>query len=163
MDGVLGVDELNGSLLQECTYFSSGFDFGQFAELVQSIDAFLVPPRPTADLLVHAYFATVHPLFPILSKREFMIDYNAYFQNREPSTENCLWLATLNAVFALGALYAYYTESPMNSLESHVIYWIRSKKLGEEPIHALRTPTMEHVQFAGITAMYLVASCQINR
>lgn len=155
-----GLDEFNGLLLQECTYFSNGLGFGQFA---QSVDAFLMPPKATADLLVHAYFATIHPIFPILSKRDFMVEYNAHFQNGEAPTENRFWLATLNVVFAIGALYFYYTDTPNNGFENHVVYWIRSRKLDQEPLHALNTPTVEHVQFSGITGMYLLASCQVNK
>lgn len=156
-------NDCNHQWLQECTYFSNGLDFTQFAEFAQPMDALLLPSKPTADLLVGAYFTTIHPTFPILSERVFMSQYHAYYGNREPPNRNILWVATLNVVFALGALYSHYIQTFEDGLENHAIFWVRSRTLGHEPIHMLNTPTIEHIQFTAISGLYLAASYQINR
>jgi hypothetical protein len=43
------------------------------------VDIYAVPEKPIADGLIDAYFATVHPLFPIIHRPSFMSQYELFF------------------------------------------------------------------------------------
>jgi hypothetical protein len=164
MNWASSLDEFNRLLLQGCTYFLSDHDFLEYAVFDHDIDALQLPPKTTADSLVEAYFSTIHPVFPILSQREFMIQYHSYYQTRHTPNNSFLWVAILNMVFALSAIHAHYVQKAYRGSENdHIVYSIRSRLLSQEPTQASDLPTMEHVQLTTISGMFYIATCQINR
>ncbi|KAL1860872.1 hypothetical protein Plec18170_001386 [Paecilomyces lecythidis] len=163
MNGAPSPEEFNRLLLEGCNYFLSYLDLSEFGAFGEKVDAFELPPRETADGLVDIYFSTVHPVFPILSKSGFMTQYESYWQALHPPGNSILWIATLNLVFAVGALYATLTKSAGGGAMDHVLYFIRSRILSQEPTAMLDLPTMAHVQHTTLCGMYFLASYQINR
>jgi hypothetical protein len=146
------------------TYFLSNLDSSGFAAFGNDIEPLQLPPKATADLLIEAYFSTIHSFFPILLQREFMIQYHSYYQTRHMPNNGFLWIAILNMVFALGALQAHCVQAAHRGPENdHVIYSSRSWMLSQILAQIPDLPTMEHIQLTGISGMYYVATCQINR
>ncbi|WEW54832.1 hypothetical protein PRK78_000257 [Emydomyces testavorans] len=164
MDNEANLPETGALLMQDCTYFSGEIPQSQLSGISQSINAALqLPPKSTGELLIRSYFSTVHPVFPIIPEEDFVFQYHSYYQTTQPPNGSCLWVAILNVVFAIGALYTRYVQIPCERLEDHIIYWIRSRVLGQEPIQMTGLPTMEHIRLLTISGMYCIASYQINR
>lgn len=164
MNNAPSPEDFNRLLLEGCNYFLSYLDLREFGAFGEKVDAFELPPRETADGLVDIYFSTVHSFFPILSKSCFMRQYESYWQTLHPPENSILWIATLNLVFAVGALYASLTKYVGGGGEvDHVLYFIRSRILSQEPTAMLDLPTMAHMQHTTLCGMYFLASYQINR
>jgi hypothetical protein len=98
-------DEFHRLLQESCDYFANHLDVSDFGVFGENVDAFQLPPRQTADFLIRSYFTTIHPFFPVLSQLDFITQYQSYFETRHPPGSNIHWIAILNVVFALGALY----------------------------------------------------------
>ncbi|EFW20833.1 conserved hypothetical protein [Coccidioides posadasii str. Silveira] len=157
------LNDIESLLVHDCTYFANDITQSQVSGISQSIDAALqLPPKSTAELLIDSYFSTVHPVFPVIAERNFIPQYLSYRETTQPPNGSCLWLAILNVVFAIGALFSERVRMPHEGLD-HIVYWIRSRVLGQEPIQMINLPTMEHIQLLTISGMYCIASYQINR
>ncbi|KAI1937191.1 hypothetical protein LOZ66_004108 [Ophidiomyces ophidiicola] len=152
------LNEINSPLLLGFSYFSS-----DIPEPQSITTAFQLPPESTGEALLNSYFSTIHMHFPILVEREFIFQWRSYCQTTQPPNGSCLWVAILNVVFAIGALYAERVQIQYECLENHTIYWIRSHVLGQEPIQIIGLPTIEHIQLLTISGLYCIASYQINR
>jgi hypothetical protein len=164
MNRAPSLDAFNRLLLQECAYFSSDLDFSEFSVFDDDIDPLQLPPKETAHCLIEAYFSTIHSTFPILSQKEFMIQYHSYYQTTHAPNNSFLWIAILNMVFALGAIHAHYVQAPYRGPENdHIIYSARSRMLSQELGQMPDLPTMEHVQLTTISGMYYVTISRINR
>lgn len=131
----------------------------------QTIESALqLPPRSIADYLVHIYFTTIHSSFPILCQSQFMTDYRIYWQTRSAPNGSIFWISILNIVFAIGALYAHYIQSPYRGLDTdHFVYLLRSRELSQNLMHMLDLPTIECIQLLAVSGVYFIASYQINR
>lgn len=162
MNRASSLDEFHQLLMEGCDYFANHLDVSDFGVFGENVDAFQLPPRETADMLVHSYFSTVHPFFPVLSQSDFIAQYQSYFETRHPPGGSIHWIAMLNLVFALGALYGYQATF-IGSDKDHVLYFLRSRILTQEPTQMFDLPTMDHVQCTTISGIYLLASYQMNR
>ncbi|KAF3481260.1 uncharacterized protein GIQ15_04019 [Arthroderma uncinatum] len=154
----LKIDEVN----EKCTYFSGEVELPQLAIMD---DVTMLPPKDVADLLVNAYFTTIHPLFPVLPKVRFLSRYNSYYHNRSDPLTVYPWLAILNMVLALGSLWARYTHVPTGEVEDHGLYCARSQALAQGIVDP-RTypgtyPSIEPIQLIAIRGMYQLATYQV--
>jgi hypothetical protein len=164
MNRAPSLDVFNRLLLQECAYFLNDLDLSEFSVFGDDIDPLQLPPKETADSLIEAYFSTLHPVFPILSQKEFMIQYHSYYQMTHAPNNSFLWIAILNVVFALGAIHAHYLQAAFRGPENdHIIYSTRSQMLSQELGQMPDQPTMEQVQLITIRGMYYITTCRINR
>ncbi|KAI9751849.1 MAG: hypothetical protein M4579_005872 [Chaenotheca gracillima] len=153
-------------LLQAATYHLNHLDLHELGPFGQQVDAFQVPPRQTADVLVDAFFTTVYPLFPVLSRPLFQRQYHLFWQTLISGSPGLTvaWRAQLNLIFAIGAAYGQTTQVPGTGDEpDHLQYFIRARLLSLQPLGFIELPDLEHVQLAALTGMYLIATCQINR
>jgi hypothetical protein len=74
----------------------------------------MLPRRPLADDLLHAYFTFAHDFLPIFHRPAFERKYESLWTSRAPSPhysphehiEDGIFLATLNVCFALGSLFS---------------------------------------------------------
>lgn len=77
------------------------------------VDAHGMPPFETAERLLQCYMKTVHNSFPILAKKTFVAQFYNYYASvgrGRPTTIPKKWQATLNLVFAIGAVYSHLVE-----------------------------------------------------
>ncbi|KAK2818412.1 hypothetical protein FQN49_007927 [Arthroderma sp. PD_2] len=153
------IDEVNAN----CAYFSGEVELPQLAI---THDVTTLPPKDVADLLVNAYFITIHPLFPVLPKVRFLTRYNEYYHNASDPLSVYPWLAILNMVFALGSLWARYTQVPTGEVEDHSVYCARSQFLAQGIIdpraYPGTYPSMEPIQLIAIRGVYQLATYQIT-
>ncbi|KAM5440474.1 hypothetical protein McanCB56680_000610 [Microsporum canis] len=153
------IDEVN----EKCTYFSGEVELPQ---LDMMYDVTTLPPKDVADLLVNAYFTTVHPLFPVLPKVRFLSRYNSYYHNGNDPVAIYPWLALLNMVLALGSLWARYTRIPTGEVEDHRLYCARSQALAQGIVDPRSYPdthsSLEPIQLIAIRGVYQLATYQIT-
>lgn len=129
------------------------------------IDPFFLPPKETADELLNAFFTTVYPTFPIVLKKLFMEQYDAFFRYFSPPARSRRWLAMLNLMFAIGSMYGRLTNADWKeeSEIEHLKYFTRARVLNLDEASILEVPDLQQVQVVGLAAIYLVASNQTNR
>jgi hypothetical protein len=151
-------------LFFECTYFANDVDFGDLSSLTQTVEAFRLPPKSTTDMLVDAYFSTIHPFYPILSESHFMTQYNVYLQRNALPEGGHVWLAILNIVLAIGDLYTQCVQTSQESPgDDDTIFWLRSHALSPDTSHILGVPTLPQIQLLSVTGLYFLSRYQINR
>ncbi|KAI5852550.1 fungal-specific transcription factor domain-containing protein [Morchella snyderi] len=129
------------------------------------INPFYLPPKETADKLLNAFFSTVYPTFPIVLKKLFMAQYDAFFQSFFPPASSKRWLAMLNLMFAIGSLYGRLTNADWKkeSEIEHLKYFSRGRVLSLDEGSILEVPDLQQVQVVGLAGIYLIASNQTNR
>ncbi|KAH8145377.1 uncharacterized protein LAJ45_10660 [Morchella importuna] len=137
----------------------------------RQVDTFSLPPRLVAERLIDLYFTTVHPIFPIICKSNFMMQFDKYYGSLENSLEPIAyqnsrkWLTLLNLVFAIAEKYLQ-PELGMNTRGQgrDADYFARSRILGAlDGGSVLQIPDLGKIQALGLTGMYLLASIQTNR
>ena len=62
---------------------------------------YTLPPRRTADRLVGAYWLYVDPLYPFLDRQRWESTYESIFTGTPITSDERIFVATLNAIFAL--------------------------------------------------------------
>jgi hypothetical protein len=62
---------------------------------------YVLPPRKTADSLVGVYWELVYPLYPFLDRPLFEDAYQSVWSGAESTTDERIFMCTLNVVFAL--------------------------------------------------------------
>lgn len=130
-----------------------------------NVDPFCLPPKETADELLNAFFSTVYPTFPIVLKKLFMAQYDAFFKSFFPPASSKRWLAMLNLMFAIGSLYGRLTNTDWKeeSEIEHLKYFSRARVLSLDEGSIFEVPDLQQVQVVGLAAIYLIASNQTNR
>lgn len=129
------------------------------------VDPFAMPVKATADILVNAYFHSVHPSFPVLEKPLFMHKYKKLFYQNDPEAfSDRVFVAILQLVFAIGAVYGHLTGAEwVGDSRDHVLYFAQAR------IVAVDTGILNDVAYPGqvqlfsLGAMYLFVTDQINR
>lgn len=150
-------------ILLGATYHMDDIDLSlvtQYGE--KQLDPYVLPPKELGDSLIQAYFITLHPLVPLLSRREFMHHYNAVYNTQEGFRVSNKRLSVINLVFAIGQRYF---ESFGNVIEwQHLTFFMRARILGALDGGLLfEVPTLFDVQALGLTGLYLLCSKHTNR
>jgi hypothetical protein len=76
----------------------------------------ILPLRSNADDFLRCYFEFIHPLFPLLHKDSFILQYNRLwlpYDNSRSGKEDLVFMCNLNLVFALGCQFS--SLSPANN------------------------------------------------
>lgn len=129
------------------------------------IDPYGLPVKSAADALVHTYFATIHPFFPIIDKAFFSDQFEEYFTMSESETfKDHTFIVTLQIVFAIGAVHAHRAGAEWAGDDrDHLLYFARARVLGMET--GILGDIVYHgqVQVFGLSGMYFMVTDQINR
>lgn len=145
--------------LNESTYHCD--DIPLSAE--ENVQAYQLPPRATADVLLACYLECVHPAFPILGKTTFTKQYQAFYDNPNLKT-GPKWLAVLNLIFAIGARYSCLARADSRGLlDDHQTYFSRARVLGMDAGTVWVHAELQRIQITGLASFYLMATHQINR
>lgn len=107
-----------------------------YPEITRAKDetAAVYPPRRNANDYVRCYFEFVQPLFPILHKPSFSAKYETLWLvgdsigPKDDDPTDCVFLSTLNLVFALGCQYSGLVPRAKRSSVADEFYQ-RSRKL----------------------------------
>ncbi|KAJ5179865.1 hypothetical protein N7492_003075 [Penicillium capsulatum] len=141
------------------SYFQDDTDISN----IDVLDLSARPPSHVSDKLVHNYFQTVHPAFPIIGKTIFLGQYRSFYSN--PSLRpGYRWMAMLNLIFALAARHSLMsgTQSVCGPDDDRV-YFARAWRLGVGPVTLLDHPNLQQVQVEGLASFYLLSIGQVNR
>ncbi|KAE8389573.1 fungal-specific transcription factor domain-containing protein [Aspergillus alliaceus] len=128
-----------------------------------NIDPHIRPPPDIAERLLHLYFHTVHPSFPIVSRISFTQQLESYYANPNlrPTKR---WLAILNLVLAAAAKFAHLVPQPwVQSMDSPMVYFARAQRLSITGSQLTDHPNLQQVQIEGLTAFLCMAFGHINR
>jgi hypothetical protein len=89
---------------------------------------YVLPPRKTSDNLVGVYWDLVHPLYPFLDRQLFEDAYESVWSGSESTTDERVFMCTLNVVFALACQLS---ESirPEKREDSAKVYFKRAQEL----------------------------------
>ena len=128
------------------------------------VDPFELPDSGSANKLLDAYLASVHPSFPILEKRSLISQHGLVFNSSERFEPGKKFLAILNMVFAIAAKYSHLTlASWAGDKRDHLVYFTRARMLSMDGTTLFSHPDMQQIQVEGLISFYLIATGQINR
>ncbi|KAJ5550188.1 hypothetical protein N7461_004886 [Penicillium sp. DV-2018c] len=121
------------------------------------------PDQSVAYKLIHIYFQSIHPSFPLLGKTTFLAQYRMFYADptARPGRQ---WLAVLNLIFATAAVHlsSLRTEGDPDDY-SHLVYFSRAWTLSIGKTSLQEDPNLQQVQIEVLVAFYLLANGQINR
>ena len=129
------------------------------------VDPYGLPIKSIADTLIDIYFATIHPSFPVLDHNLFLDEYQQYVAGAEPREARYrTFVPILQLVLAISAIHAHMTHSEWAGHDrDHSLYYARAQALASESGLLRDVVYSAQVQTFGLSAMYFLATHQINR
>ena len=127
------------------------------------VEPFEMPPQATANMLYQTYMDIVHPLFPIIGKKNFTPQYQTFVSSNYQEMVPHDWLAILNLIFAIAARYSHLIKAEWRgSSRDHLIYFTRARRLGLHTDSIFAHAGLQRAQVTGLMTFYLMAINQIN-
>lgn len=131
-------------------------------DFIDDVQAYATPPNKSAEMLLRAYFKSIHPSFPIIGMSTFISQYQMFISQPGIKPGN-KWLAILNLVFATAAVYARLAGADWKmETEHYTVYFKRARILSMRDI-LFDHSDLQQLQIEGLTTFYLLATGQINR
>ncbi|KAL8718912.1 MAG: hypothetical protein Q9225_004015 [Loekoesia sp. 1 TL-2023] len=123
-----------------------------------------LPMKASADSFVATYFSTVHPSFPIISRAEFLRNYEEFFASSIPvKPSDSAFMPMLHLVLAIGAIHAYVTRAPwVRDERSYLWNFARAKAIVLDT-YVLRAKALEQVQLCGLGGLYYLITYEVNK
>ncbi|EFY98046.1 Zn(2)-Cys(6) zinc finger domain protein [Metarhizium robertsii] len=112
----------------------------------------VLPPRRQADHLMNVYWFYVDPLYPFLDRRKWEQNYANLFAGTPIDTDEVIFVATLNIIFALATQLVESME-PENRDETSGVYFKRAKDLLD--LTFWDSGSLELVQYLLLMSQYL--------
>ncbi|PVH70541.1 hypothetical protein DL98DRAFT_504521, partial [Cadophora sp. DSE1049] len=131
-----------------------------------NVNPFDWPDPKLADTLVESYFATTHKACPIVDKFNFMRRYNQFDRSSsiDLSTEDIIWLGTLNTIFAVSAVHAHLTRCRNRGHDwDHLVYVARAKMLCLDAGLLYEDANVPTASALGLLCLYFIVTCRLNR
>ncbi|KAL8654983.1 MAG: hypothetical protein Q9226_003219 [Calogaya cf. arnoldii] len=130
----------------------------------EHVEPYELPPKASTDSLVAAYFAAVHPVFPIVSRSQFMGNYETFFASRESGGwSTSMFVPMLHIVLAVGAVHAYMTHARwVRDERSHLLSFAKAK-VSILDTCILRASAYEQIQLCGLGGLYMLIMYDINK
>ncbi|KAL8637048.1 MAG: hypothetical protein Q9228_005639, partial [Teloschistes exilis] len=122
-----------------------------------------LPPKLNADTFVNAYFTTVHPTFPILSRAQFLQNYEHLYSSADPDKASSSAFAMLHIVLAIGAIHTFVTQVPWARRERYHLLNFALTKATIIDANMLSASAYEQVQLCGLGGLYFLMTYEINR
>ncbi|KAL7809294.1 hypothetical protein V8C26DRAFT_412227 [Trichoderma gracile] len=114
----------------------------------------VLPPRRLADQLLHTFWRCIHPVDFLLNKERFCRSYNRLFAGDELETEEHIFIATLNIVFA----FATQVHEPATAAERNQVaatYFQRAWNLLRPESILWESPSLQLVECLLLMSRYL--------
>ncbi|KAJ4984132.1 C6 transcription factor [Stagonosporopsis vannaccii] len=131
------------------------------------VDPLEMPPFESAEKLIQTYMQSAQNFFPILAKKTFVswfYHYYASVQCGKPYSVSRNWQATLNLVFAIGAVYSHLVKAEWQADDrDHLIYHSRAWMLSMQDPWGFSNPDLPHMQITGLLSFYYLSIGHINR
>ncbi|KAL8732877.1 MAG: hypothetical protein Q9166_002478 [cf. Caloplaca sp. 2 TL-2023] len=128
----------------------------------ENLDPYALPPKATADLFVSVYFTTVHPALPILSRAEFLRNYEQYYTLGNLSRSSPT-LVIIHLVLAMGAIHTYTTQPSAIVDEDHRLLSFAKAQATILKSSVFQASAYEQTQLCGLGGLYLLAMYEINQ
>ncbi|KAL8768617.1 MAG: hypothetical protein Q9209_005176 [Squamulea sp. 1 TL-2023] len=130
----------------------------------EHFEPYELPLKATADSFIAAYFATVHPVFPIVSRSQFLWNYEKFFASTETAESSAsLFVPILHIVLAIGGVHTYVTHAPWASDgRSRLMRFARAKATILDAC-VLGASAYEQVQLCGLGGLYMLIMYDINK
>ncbi|KAJ6264195.1 ABC-transporter-regulating transcription factor [Drechslerella dactyloides] len=125
-----------------------------------------LPDRRVVDAFVDGFFNTVHLAFPIIYKPQFIQEYRDYMDHDIQPEPFRTWLATMNIILAVGAIFTQLTDDTSTKWSNGYdqrIFYIKAQALYYNTGILINNPEQRHVQALGVLGVYFLATKQINR
>lgn len=126
-----------------------------------------LPLKASADSFVGTYFTTVHPSFPIISRAEFLRNYETFYSFPRPgqssSSTGSTFVPMLHLVLAIGAVHAYVTEAPWAKDERFRLLSFARAKAAVLDASIFQATAYEQAQLCGLGGLYLLITYEINK
>ncbi|KAH7402520.1 fungal-specific transcription factor domain-containing protein [Pyrenochaeta sp. MPI-SDFR-AT-0127] len=131
------------------------------------VDPFALPPFETAEKLLQVYMESCHNTFPFLAKKAFTSQFYQYYaalRRGHPYKPLPKWRATLNLVFAIGAVYAHLTSAEWCEGErGHLIYYSRATALGLRDPWLISHPDLPQMQLTALLSFYYLSIGRVSQ
>ena len=135
---------------------------GSNLKIPGQLDEYAMPLKPVTDVLVDAYFNTIHSSFPLLSKSRFLDMYDQCFAAYViPLSRRRR--AMLNLVFAIGAKYSVLNRAGWCDDRDHLLFFSRARSLSLDNGALWEVGDLEQVQVMGLGVLYLTMANHVNR
>ncbi|KUJ14533.1 uncharacterized protein LY89DRAFT_752603 [Mollisia scopiformis] len=136
----------------------------EFIDL-SNVSAFDWPDYEAANTLVGLYFDSVHSILPLLDRQQFTTRYNNFARGTmNLSSDDSVWLGSLNLVFAIGAVYGQLTKRhDRGNHQDHLFYFKRAKMLCLDDDLLFRDARVSTCRMLGLLCFYFISTCRLNR
>jgi hypothetical protein len=136
----------------------------EFVDL-SSVNAFDWPDYETANDLVGLYFDNVHSILPLLDRQIFLTKYENFLRGTSNlSTEDFVWLGSLNIVFAVSAVYGQLSKRyGPHYHQQHLVYLKRAQMLCLNQTLLFEDARVSTCRLLGLLSLYFVSTCRLNR
>ncbi|KAL3465179.1 fungal-specific transcription factor domain-containing protein [Aspergillus heterothallicus] len=128
-----------------------------------TVDPFVIPPKPIADKYFSAYMRSVHPALMVVRQNTFTSQYEQFFTKKFVNPPR-KWLAVLNMIFALGCRFCKLTGE-INTEGPHtddLEFLNRTRRLCLSGNVLFDHDDLQQIQVLLLVAFYLVALGQVN-
>lgn len=130
----------------------------------EHFEPYELPLKASADSFVGAYFSTVHPSFPIISRAEFLRNYEKFFTFPRPGqSSSSTFVPMLHLVLAIGAVHTYVTQASWAKDERFRLLSFAKAKATVLDVSIFQATAYEQVQLCGLGGLYLLITYEINR
>ncbi|CZR65645.1 uncharacterized protein PAC_15545 [Phialocephala subalpina] len=132
---------------------------------MSNINEFDWPDYETADVLLGLYFENVHGTLPLVDREKFTTKYHDFPRGSEDlSSEDRVWLGTLNLIFAISAFYAQLIKRhDCGHHHDHLIYLKRAKVLCLDEDLLFKDARVSTARVLGLLCLYFISTCRLNR
>ena len=128
-----------------------------------SVDAYKLPPKNLADWILHSYFKSVHPLFPIVRTDLFLEQYKSIWGVNGSSRPGQKWLAIFNMILAIGCRRLQFLQEKVPTGVGHEVFFSRARSLSVNENMTFEHADLQQVQVEALVTLYFMVSMQINR
>lgn len=137
---------------------------------IEVVDTTGVNPYEWPDLtmsqsLINIYFQHVHEAFPALEKATFLEEYDTFPKGSSNiSRDQKVWLATLNTIWGVGAVYSRLAKKNLPSHPNdHLFFIARAKALHTETGVVYEDGRIATVLSLALLCIYYIGTNRLNR
>lgn len=128
-----------------------------------TMDSYKLPSKNIARWILHSYFKSVHPLFPIVGIDLFLEQYESLWRVNGCRKPGQKWQAIFNIILAIGCRRLEVMQQKLPPGVSHEVFFSRARVLSVNDNITFEHPDLQQVQIEALMALYFMISMQINR
>ena len=125
-------------------------------------NAFVLPPKPLADHLLHVYRNKVDISFPIIRWGLFMDQYRRLFSEVSINPGR-RWLAVFNMVLAIGRNFCRASKQDLQGYVDDDVFFARARSLNISDTVLFGYEDLQQVQVETLMALYFLTVSRVNR